>query len=263
MITAPLPADETVAQGPVTPGEIEAREQEAPPASDAQDKDFTFVVSPYVWMPVVDGRVGGTEPGALSFTIDTGDLLDAFEFGGLIHGEVRHKSGWGASVDYMFADLSTGGSIGIGDLTTVVDASILEVTVLRRVDLGDNALDLYGGIRRWDSEVVVDVDIPVIGFDILTGDTWTDPIVGARYHHAISSKWQLLVQGDIGGFGADSDFTWHAVAGIDYALSRRASAQLVYKRLTVERQSPRIGGGPPVDLDLTVQGPLIGFAYRF
>ena len=227
------------------------------------EDDFTFIVSPYVWMPVVDGQVGGTEPGALDFTIDTGDLLDAFDFGGLIHGEVRHKSGWGVSVDYMFADLSTGGSIGIGDLTTVVDANILEVTVLRRVDLGDNALDLYGGIRRWDSEVVVDVDIPVIGFDILTGDTWTDPIVGARYQHAISSKWQLLVQGDIGGFGADSDFTWHAVGGINYALSQRASVQLVYKRLSVERQSPRIGGGPPVDLDLTVQGPLIGFAYRF
>lgn len=234
-----------------------------PAAAAREDPNFTFIVSPYVWMPVVDGQVGGTEPGALNFTIDTGDLLEAFDFGGLIHGEVRHKSGWGLSVDYMFADLSTGGSIGIGDLNTVVDASILEVAVVRRITGGDHALDLYGGFRRWDSKVVVDVDIPVIGFDIQTGDTWTDPIAGARYQHAIAPRWRLLVQGDIGGFEADSDFTWHAVAGIDFALSKRASAQLVYKRLSVERQSPRIGGGQPVDLDLTVQGPLIGFAYRF
>ncbi|WP_086608359.1 outer membrane beta-barrel protein [Erythrobacter donghaensis] len=263
LAAAPLPADEIASNEVAASEQRETRPEDTPSRRENREKDFTFILSPYVWMPVVAGKVGGTEPGALDFTIDTGDLLEAFNFGGLIHGEVRHKSGWGVAVDYMFADLSTGGSIGIGDLTTTVDASILEVTVLRRVDLGDNALDLYGGIRRWDSDVVVDVDIPVIGFDILTGDTWTDPIVGARYQHRLSRKWQVLVQGDIGGFGADSDFTWHAVAGVDYTLSQRASVQLVYKRLSVERQSPRIGGGAPVDLDLTVQGPLIGFAYRF
>lgn len=268
---APVPLAETNETSTAVvgaPGAAESAEASAAtdvvtPPSEDRPRDLTLVINPYLWMPVVDGQVGGIEPGALAFKLDTGDLLDAFDFGGLIHAELHHASGWGLSVDYMFADLSTGGSIGAGAIDTVVDASILEVTVLRRVPLGEDTLDLYGGIRRWDSEVVVDVDLPLLGFDILTGDTWTDPIVGARYGHPLSANWTLVVQGDVGGFGVDSDFTWHAVGGFSYALSRRASMQLVYKRLTVERQSPRIGGGPPVDLDLTVEGPLLGVAWQF
>lgn len=228
----------------------------------AQEDDITFILSPYLWLPVVTGEVGGTEPGAIAFEIDSGDLLDAFKFGGLIHGEARHASGWGVSVDYMFADLSTSSNIGVV-LDTVVDASILEATVLRRIELGQHALDAYVGIRRWDSDVVVDFSAGPIGIEILTGDTWIDPLIGARYHHAISDRWQLLAQADVGGFGIDSDFTWHAVAGASYAVGSRTSLHIVYKRLSVSRQSPRIGGGPPVDLDLTVQGPLVGFAWRF
>jgi hypothetical protein len=264
---APLPEADTDAYPAAAAAKPGA---EAPPAAEVaaspqaeRPRDLTLIINPYLWMPVVDGKVGGTEPGALAFELDTGDLLEAFDFGGLIHGELHHASGWGLSVDYMFADLSTGGSIGPGAIETVVDASILEVTVLRRVPLGKDTLDLYAGIRRWDSEVVVDVELPPIGFDILTGDTWTDPIAGARYRHPLSAKWALLLQGDVGGFGVDSDFTWHAVGGFDLALSRRVSMQLVYKRLSVERQSPRIGGGPPVDLDLTVEGPLLGVAWQF
>jgi hypothetical protein len=232
------------------------------PEAMAEDDELTFVVSPYLWLPVVTGDVGGSEPGAIGFEIDTGDLLGAFESGGLIHGELRHRSGWGVSIDYMFADLSASSDIGVV-LDTRVDAAIFEATVLRRISLGRHSLDAYAGMRRWASDVVVDVSAGPIGIEILTGDTWTDPILGARYHHAISDRWQLLVQGDVGGFGIDSDFTWHAVAGASYAAGSRTALHIVYKRLSVSRQSPRIGGGPPVDLDLTVQGPLVGFSWRF
>lgn len=232
------------------------------PETKADGDDLTFIISPYLWLPVVNGDVGGTEPGAISFEVDTGDLLGAFESGGLIHGELRHGSGWGVSIDYMVADLSNTSDIGVV-LDTRVDAAIFEATVLRRIALGRHSLDAYAGMRRWASDVVVDVSAGPIGIEILTGDTWTDPILGARYHHAISDRWQLLVQGDVGGFGIDSDFTWHAVAGASYAAGSRTSLHIVYKRLSVSRQSPRIGGGPPVDLDLTVQGPLVGFSWRF
>lgn len=254
-------AHPAAAQG--SEGEYGAMPAASPAApADRDGGDFELILSPYLWLPVVDGQVGGSEPGAVSFEIDTGDLLDAFEFGGLIHSELRHRSGWGVSIDYMFADLSTSDDIGV-QLDTSVDASIFEATVLREIELGANTLDVYAGIRRWDSDVVIDVDTGLFPIEILTGDTWTDPIAGARYRHRLSRRWTANVQGDVGGFGADSDFTWHAVAGVSYATSRRTTLEIAYKRLSVERQSPRIGGGPPVDLDLTVQGPLVGFAWRF
>ncbi len=262
MITAPLPADDTEAQGAVTPGEIETREQEAPPASDAQDKHFTFVVSPYVWVPTVTGNIGTSAQG-LDFALDAGDLLEVFEFGGLIHGEVRHKSGWGVSTDYIFANLGTGVDILIGDVDADIDAEVMELTLVRRIDMDRHSLDLYGGIRRWDADVEIAITTAFFDSTIVTGDEWIDPIVGARYQHQLSRRWRLLFQGDIGGFGAGSDFTWNAVAGASYSLSDKASFQLVFKSLSVNRKSPAIGNGAPIDLDIAITGPLIGFAYRF
>ncbi|MEQ8410694.1 MAG: hypothetical protein RIB52_03970 [Erythrobacter sp.] len=232
------------------------------PASPQGDKDLTFIVSPYVWIPTVTGNIGTSAQG-LDFALDAGDLLDVFEFGGLIHGEVRHKSGWGVSTDYIFANLGTGVDIVIGDVDADIDAEVLELTLVRRIDAGSDAIDLYAGIRRWDADVAIAIDTFFFDDTIVTGDEWTDPIVGARYQHEFARDWRVLVQGDIGGFGAGSDFSWNAVAGVSHSLSDRASIQLVYKTLSVDRQSPAIGDGPPIDLDITISGPLIGFAYRF
>ncbi|QIQ86392.1 hypothetical protein [Erythrobacter sp.] len=231
----------------------------APPKGD---KDLTFIVSPYVWIPTVTGNIGTSAQG-LDFALDAGDLLDVFEFGGLIHGEARHKSGWGISTDYIFANLGAGVDIVIGDVDADIDAEVLELTLVRRIDAGSDAIDLYAGIRRWDADVAIAIETFFFDDTIVTGDEWTDPIVGARYQHEFARDWRLLVQGDIGGFGAGSEFSWNAVAGVSHSLSDKASLQLVYKTLSVDRQSPAIGNGPPIDLDITITGPLIGFAYRF
>lgn len=225
-------------------------------------RDFTFILSPYVWVPTVTGDIGLGAQG-FDFELDAGDLLDVFEFGGLIRGEVRHKSGWGLSADYVFADLGAGVDIVIGNVDADIDAKILELAVVRRIELSDNSLDLYAGIRRWDADLDIAIETFFFEDTIRTGDEWTDPIVGARYQHSLSPKWRLIGQGDIGGFGAGSEFSWNAAAGVSYATSDKASFQLVYRVLSVDRKSPGIGGGEQVDLNITIQGPLIGFAYRF
>lgn len=224
--------------------------------------DFTFIVSPYVWIPTVTGDIGLGAQG-LQFELDAGDLLDVFEFGGLIRGEVRHKSGWGVSVDHIFADLGTGVDILIGDVDADIDAGITEVAVVRRIDLDHHALDVYGGIRHWNADVDVAIETIFFNDTIRTGDDWIDPMIGARYLHSVSSDWRLIAQGDIGGFGVGSDFSWNVAAGASYDASENLSLQLVYRALSVDRESPAIGGGSPVDLNITIQGPLIGLAYRF
>lgn len=229
-------------------------------APTGEDRDFAFIVSPYVWIPNVSGDVGLGDQG-LQFDLDVGDLLDVFEFGGLIRGEVRHKSGWGFAADYVFADLGADVNIIIGDVEADIDASILEATVVRRVQAGDNPVDVYAGIRSWNADIEAAISIPFLDTTITTGDDWIDPIIGARYQHRISPRWRLLGQADIGGFGAGSDFTWNAVAGASYAAWDNTSFQVVYRILKVDRQSGDQAN--PVDLDLAIQGPLIGFAYQF
>lgn len=228
----------------------------------SQEKALTFIVSPYVWVPNVSGDIGvGSNAG--QFELDAGDLLDLFEFGGLIRGEVRHRSGWGVSVDYMFADLGAGVDILIGDVDADINASILEATLVRRVELESGALDFYGGIRRWDAEIEADITTPFFSTSLATGDRWVDPIIGARYQHELSARWKILGQADVGGFGASSDFTWNAALGASYQAWADTSFQLVYRVLNVDRTSGETGTPSEVDLGLTIQGPLLGFAYRF
>lgn len=224
--------------------------------------DLAFIVSPYVWIPTVTGDIGVGAQG-LQFELDAGDLLDVFEFGGLIRGEVRHKSGWGLSVDHIFADLGAGVDILIGDVDADIDAGITEVAIVRRIDLNRHVLDAYAGIRHWNADVDVAIETIFFSDTIRTGDDWIDPIIGARYLHTVSSDWRLIAQGDVGGFGVGSDFSWNVAAGASYDASEKLSVQLVYRALSVDRESPAIGGGSPVDLNITIQGPLIGLAYRF
>ena len=230
--------------------------------TDPEGKALTFIVSPYVWIPNVSGNIGvGSSDG--QFVLDTGDLLDLFEFGGLIRGEVRHRSGWGVSVDYMFADLGAGVDIVIGDVDADINASILEATLVRRVELDSGSLDLYGGIRRWDAEIQADITTPFFSTTVATGDRWVDPIIGARYQHQLSPRWKILGQADVGGFGMSSDFTWNVAAGASYEAWSNTSFQFVYRVLDVDRTSGEVGTPSAVDLGITIQGPLIGFAYRF
>lgn len=267
LAAAPLPADAQTAPAADAAGAevLLATEETAPavaPPAQQKEDDFTVIVSPYVWIPTVTGKIGTSAQG-LDFRLDAGDLLDVFEFGGLIHGEVRHKSGWGLATDYIFANLGTGVDIVIGNVDADIDAEVHELTIVRRIDLDRHALDIYGGIRRWDADVAIAIETFFFDDTIVTGDEWVDLIIGARYQHEVSRKWKLLFQGDIGGFGAGSDFSWNAVAGASYSLSDKASFQLVWKTLSVDRKSPAIGNGAPIDLDITITGPLIGFAYRF
>lgn len=228
----------------------------------SEGDDLTFIVSPYVWIPTVTGDIGVGAQG-LQFELDAGDLLDVFEFGGLIRGEVRHKSGWGVSVDHIFADLGAGVDILIGDVDADIDAGITEVAIVRRIDLDHHALDAYAGIRHWNADVDVAIETIFFNDTIRTGDDWIDPMIGARYLHTVSSDWRLIAQGDIGGFGVGADFSWNAAVGASYDASENLSLQLAYRVLSVDRESPAIGGGSPVDLNITIQGPLIGLAYRF
>ncbi|MEM6495035.1 MAG: hypothetical protein AAF650_11725, partial [Pseudomonadota bacterium] len=226
------------------------------------DRDFTVILAPYVWIPSVSGDIGLGAQG-IPLDLSAGDLLDVFEIGGLIRGEVRHKSGWGLSADYIFADLGTGFDILIGDADADIDAGILELAVNRRIKSGADAIDVYAGVRHWDADVDVEIDTFLFNDTISVGDQWTDPLVGVRYLHPLSARWRLIAQGDIGGFGVGSDFSWNTAVGVSYAASDHAQFQAVYRALSVDRESPGVGGGSPVDVDITIAGPLIGFAFRF
>jgi hypothetical protein len=99
------------------------------------------------------------------------------------------------------------------------------------------ALDLLGGARYWNQELDISLrvagtltadvqaDFKRLGLSVRrsvkrsaataiarSGDLeWVDPFVGGRIRHQIAQNKELMLEGDVGGFGAGSDFSWQVV----------------------------------------------------
>jgi len=92
---------------------------------------------------------------------------------------------------------------------------------------GSTAFDLLAGARYWHQEVDVSADLTAtlalsgpLGLT-LSGSRaiaksgsvdWVDPFVGARLRQQLAAGQEFVVRGDVGGFGAGSQFSWQAIA---------------------------------------------------
>jgi opacity protein-like surface antigen len=59
-----------------------------------------------------------------------------------------------------------------------------------------------------------------------------------RVSHPVSDRWAIAGYAGIGGFGAGSDITWQALAGMDYRFSRSITGKFGYRYITRTRQVP-------------------------
>lgn len=144
------------------------------------------------------------------------------------------------------------------------------------------ALDLMGSARCWNEET--DINLKLSG--VLTADferlglqvqrsrsraiaksgtlEWVDPVVGARLRHQMASGSELVLLGDIGGFGAGSEFSWQVVGtyGFDVmCFGTPFRTVFGYRALAVDySENGRFGKN---GLDVVQHGPLMGVNFRW
>jgi hypothetical protein len=141
----------------------------------------------------------------------------------------------------------------------------------------NTAIDLYGGVRGWWQKADASVDL---GGTVNVGDltrtadrtltasgdvTWLDPLVGVRLRQQFAPGADLVLSGDIGGFGAGSKFTWQALAAFNYTLFVRNnvtwSGMLGYRALSVDYSQG--SGLNHYEYNMTIHGPILGVTARF
>ena len=171
----------------------------------------------------------------------------------------------------------------LGYQSTVIQSGVFyQIAKWPGRDGAYTALDLSGSARYWNEEV--DVSLHVIG--TLTADIeklglvlqrsksiaiahsgtleWVDPVVGARLRHQMASGAELILKGDVGGFGVGSDFSWQAVAtyGFDINCFGTPLRTVVgYRALAVDySENGRFGKN---GLDLVQHGPVMGVSLRW
>jgi hypothetical protein len=98
-----------------------------------------------------------------------------------------------------------------------------------------------------------------------TGDLeWVDPFIGGRLRHGFGDNKELTLEGDVGGFGVGSDFSWQVVAtyGFDVnCFGTPLHTVIGYRALAVD-YSEESAYGENV-LDVVMHGPLLGVNLRW
>jgi hypothetical protein len=139
------------------------------------------------------------------------------------------------------------------------------------------AIDLYGGGRVWWQQAeaslaltlgltIGDLEISR-GFAVAKGGdvSWVDPFVGARLRHRFSPSTELVVKGDVGGFGVGSSFSWQAAGTFnwEFAQTQHAvwSAVIGYRALQVDYSQGE--GVTLYEFDMLMHGPVFGVTARF
>lgn len=250
---------------------VTARAQE--PSDRAEG--WTFVASPYVWFLSIGGNVtvrGRSAPADASFS----ELFDKLNFGFMGQLEARYGP-FGVFVNPVYAHLSSDNTVGRTKVDTTVDTFLLDFGAYYRVGqwtLGDApagetprvALEPYIGGRIFSVDTEISFTGPRdVDRKANKGQSWADPILGVRSIWELDNRWSVVIQADVGGFGASSDITWQTIglAGYRFGLfhERDTYAFAGYRALHDNYTDGSFAGKS--GWNVTLQGPVLGLAIAF
>jgi hypothetical protein len=136
------------------------------------------------------------------------------------------------------------------------------------------ALDLYAGGRLTYLQVDLGVnrgsppDRPdsatPTSVEFSRWQLWVDPMIGGRFTLDLYKRFQLLVGGDIGGFGVGSHFTYSGLGLVGYRFRMfglGAIAHAGYRALSQNYETRT--NGDLFKWNVILHGPILGLTIRF
>ena len=226
----------------------------APSAACADEPNkWEFDLSVYGLASGMSGDVG---IGPVNANVDVGfdKIWDNLEFGAM--GKVRVGYGpWALTTDVIYMGLQ-GTKNGV---TAEFDQWMVEPILSYRVS---KYFEPLAGVRynNLSGEIRGPGVLPTPRIPSGTQDWW-DPIVGANVNLPLGNNFSFNVRGDIGGFGAGSDFTWQAFPYFGWQFANWGSVEAGYRWLYVDYETG--SGASRFKYDMLIQGPQIGLTVHF
>jgi hypothetical protein len=254
-------------------------------AAQTAGNQWTFSVTPYLWLPNVDGTLKYSVPpgggGSPEVRVGPNDYLENLNMAMMISGEAR-KSRWSVFTDFIYLDFSDeksaikgvnfGGSLVSSSANVSTNSSLrgaawtlgagYAVLPGRPVDL-----DVFGGLRYFGLEASTDWQLgltvtgpgggqtfPRTGSISEREDLW-DGIIGVKGRVWLGkSNWSIPYYLDVGT--GSSSLTWQGMLGIAYSY-KWFGATLVYRHLYYDMK------GDKLIQDMRFSGPALGVNFRF
>lgn len=256
-----------------------ADEVRAAPAT-VDGADWAFQATGYLWATGLNGNISPFRRApTLHVEKSFSDVMEDLNFGGFLNVWGRYDR-FVLSGDIMYVDTTDSKAAGplpalqIPGLPILPAGAAIDADVdtqefmatlqagYRIIDADGFSLDALAGARFWhiSNEVAVTASHPLIGSVSSTHQEsfgWVDPVIGARAFFNLTDKLSVQGQFDIGGFGAGSDFTWSALATVNYIFTDTLSVSAGYKVLDVDYSDDGYV------FDSRLSGPVVGLTYRF
>ncbi|MCB2226032.1 MAG: hypothetical protein KQH53_05080 [Desulfarculaceae bacterium] len=236
----------------------------APARAGSGGNEWKFQVAPYAWLAGLKGSTS-TLPGlpAANINIDFyDDVLGNLNGALMLLGEVqRGRLGFVADVAYTDIESSNStpgpffSSADTRSKTLMISGSLF----YRLLEKQRGFLDVFGGARYWSLET----DLSLTGGvarprNLSHSESWTDPLVGLKGLLPLGgSKFFLSGFALTGGFGVGSDFMYDLNANLGYQLTETFALTFGYRYLYVDYENDGF------KYDVTQQGPILGFSWRF
>ncbi len=277
-----------------------AAQTKAPASAPSADLDpWRYNIVGYAWLMGVSGNAS-----ARGQTIDTNaTFIDLVQKSNTLFGLMGYfeadKGPAGMYVDLVYTKLNFGASqVGYRnplpalrisasayaamsyELFIAEAGGVYELAKWSGQNGSATAIDGLLGFRYWNNSLAATFDADAnfdlgrrfqfdrsFGLAIARSDViqWVDPVIGLRLRHQLTPSQDVMLRGDIGGFGLGSQFSWQAVAVYGYAWQldggQRLTAMLGFRALSVAYSQG--SGDSNTSINELLYGPIIGLSYRF
>lgn len=262
------------------------------PRAEAQtvpraEPGWQFSVTPYAWVPSIDGTLRYKLPGPLSgdsadVKVENFSLLDVLNFAGMVAAEARYQR-YSVMTDLLYMDLGStssklrdvnfaSGSTGVAvnsdrGSETSLSGSLWTLMGGYTVTQGDwGHVDITGGFRLFslnaETNIRLAADVTAPGGSASFSRTARlsdnaslfDGVVGLRGRFVLGNGFFLPYAFDIGA--GSSALTWQASAALGYQ-NGWAGVSLGYRHLYYEQD------GKGLVQDLSLGGPFLAVNFTF
>jgi hypothetical protein len=278
----------------------EPREQLPQPVPPLSQWEFSF--TPYLWLPWISGDVVvkgrgfdvAVDPAQLITALDWPYIVPAWMshaearrgplslFNDIVYADVTGSGGFTRTFSGRFATATFGGNIKADYQLAIVETggAYTVWSQGKQGFPGSTTFDLLTGARVWYQNV--DISGNLTGTVALNGPLgltisgnraiaksgsvdWADPFVGARIQQELAPGQEIVLRGDVGGFGAGSQFSWEAIATYNSPLCEihgiPVDGYVGFRALYVDYSQG--SGTSKFEFNNVIYGPVIGATMRF
>jgi hypothetical protein len=233
------------------------------------DDGWRFKLAPYLWIPAQDGDItvrGNSAPVDLSVADTFDTITDKFNVGLTLRGEATRKQ-WSILADIMYLSLEVDDTpLPAGPASVRQDQGIFEFAAAYDVssgslsnDSGEHAKFSFaplGGVRIHYLSLELE---PSGAREVSRDKGWVDAFIGVRGGVSFTESFSIFARADVGAGG--SDFTWNALAGVEYRFNSWGSLLAGYRGLDIDYSDG--SGADAFSYDMLLHGPFIAMEVRF